>query len=214
MNLLLATLLTFSSVAFAQDRKLTFVFLHRKDDKAELPKEEGDRIMAGHMANIQRLAKEGKLLVAGPFEGGGGIFIFNSDSSDRVKEWLSTDPGVKAKRWNIEILPFRPRRGSVCAVAEPIEMVMYEFIRYTVRIAKYNAENAAEIVRKHDDYLRKIADAGNIVSEGLFGEDGGILIMKGDLQKEWIEADPSILDGSYQIEFKKLYVAKGAFCEK
>jgi uncharacterized protein YciI len=214
MNFLFALLLTFSSIAFAQDRRLIFVFLHRKEDKTALPKEEIDRIMAGHMANIQRLAKEGKLVVAGPFEGGGGIFIFNSDSPDLVKEWLSTDPGVKANRWNIEVVPYQPRRGSACVVGEPIQMVMYEFIRYKVKIAKYNVEIAPEIARRHDDYLRKIAETGNIVSEGLFGEDGGILIMKGDLQKELIMADPSLSDGLYQIEFKKLYVAKGAFCEK
>ena len=34
------------------------------------------KIMEGHLANINRLAKEGKLTAAGPLDEGGGIFIF------------------------------------------------------------------------------------------------------------------------------------------
>ena len=52
------------------------------------------------------------------------------------------------------------------------------------------------------------------MAEGIFGEDGGLLIMKGALQKEVIEADPAMSEGLYQIDFKQLYVAQGAFCEK
>ena len=142
--------------------KFVFVFLNKKADKAELPKEELDKIMAGHMANIQRLSKEGKLVVAGPFEGGGGIFIFNASATDQVKEWLNTDPGVKANRWNVEVLPYTPRMGSVCAVGEPYQMVTYEFIRYTVGITKYNVQAAPETAQRHDNYLKKLAQTGNV----------------------------------------------------
>ncbi len=74
--LLIATLT--SSYVFGQSSSYSFVFLNKKADAVQLPKEEGEKLMAGHMANIERLAKEGKLIVAGPFEGGGGIFIFNT----------------------------------------------------------------------------------------------------------------------------------------
>ena len=80
----------FSSVCVAQTH--TFVFLNSRKDKPELPKEELDKLMDGHMKNIERLAKEGKLIVAGPFEGGGGIFIMNTSSVKEASEWLSTDP--------------------------------------------------------------------------------------------------------------------------
>ena len=200
--------------ASAQSQEFVFVFLNKKTDKVELPKAEVEKIMEGHMANIKRLAQEGKLIVAGPFDGGGGIFIFKSNSREQVKEWLGTDPGVRANRWNVEILPYTPRVGSACLAAEPISMVNYEFIRYTTHTTKYNIQQAAETSAKHDDYLKKIAQTGNVVAEGTFGEDGGILITRGELQKEVIEADPSVSEGLYQIDYKKLYVAKGAFCEK
>lgn len=211
---LLPFLLIICIASFAQN-KFTFVFLNKKADKAELPKEEVDKIMAGHMANIEKLAKEGKLVAAGPFEGGGGIFIFNSTSVEEVKNWISDDPGVKAQRWNIEVIPFTVRAGSVCAVKEPYEMTMYNFIRYTPNLTKFTIGDAPLTFKKHDEYLKTIERTGNVIAQGIFGDrEGGILIMKGDLQKEVIELDPAVQEGLLELDFKQLYIAKGSFCEK
>jgi uncharacterized protein YciI len=214
MKLFIVLLLALVLPESVQSQQFIFVFLNKKADKAELPEKEIKKIDEGHMANIRRLAKEGKLIVAGPFDGGGGIFIFKAASSDQAKEWLASDPGVQANRWNVEVLPYTPRVGSVCLAKEPIHMVNYEFVRYTINITKYNVRDAAETSRKHDDYLKKIAQTGNIVAEGTFGEDGGILVIKGELQGEVIEADPSVSEGLFQVDYKKLFVAEGAFCEK
>jgi uncharacterized protein YciI len=199
--------------AFAQD--LVFVFLHYKADKAELPKEQVDKIMEGHMANIQKMAKEGKLLVAGPFEGGGGIFIFNSHSVDEVAQWLNDDPGVKAQRWNVEVQPCHWRVGLPRLAPEPIEMTNYQFVRFVPYIAKFNINDVPELMKKHDDYLKEIQKTGNVVAEGIFGDtEGGILVIKGDLNKTVIESDPAVHEGLLEIEIKKWYVARGAFGEK
>lgn len=214
-TLLIPCLIFIYSSCFAQSNKFTFVFLNKKVDKAELPKEETDKIMEGHMANINKMAKEGKLIVAGPFEGGGGIFIFNSTSVEEVKEWISEDPGIKAKRWNIEVLPFIIRAGSACTLKEPYKMTMYQFVRYTANLTKFTIGDAPLTFKKHDEYLKKIEQTGNVIAEGIFGDsEGGILIMKGDLQKEVIEFDPAVQEGLLELDFKQLYVAKGAFCEK
>jgi uncharacterized protein YciI len=212
--LLLSLSLLTSQLMLAQEVKYTFVFLNTRTDKAELPKEELDELMRGHLANIQRLAGEGKLLVAGPFEGGGGIFIFNSPSSDTVKQWLSTDPGIQANRWRLELFPYIPRVGSVCAAKVGAEMVTYTFIRYISTITKFNVQKAGETFKKHDDYLKKIVKTGNVITEGIFpNRDGGILIMKGEVDSALIEADPSMADALFSLEFKTLWVAKGSFCE-
>src|SRR5262245_27577717 len=113
----------------AQD-KYIFVFLHKRTDRTPLPKQESDKLMEGHMANINKMAKEGKLLAAGPFDGGGGLFIFKSSSAKEVAEWMSPDPGVQAKRWNIEMLPYEPKIGGVCPVSEPYEMTSYTFVHF------------------------------------------------------------------------------------
>jgi uncharacterized protein YciI len=207
---------TFSCCVFAQTSKsYVFVFLHTRIDKAELPKEEVDKIMAGHMANINKMAKEGKLLAAGPFEGGGGIFIFNTTSVEDVTEWMKSDPGIQANRWKLEKLLYTPSTGSVCAVKEPYEMTMYSFVRYIPNIAKFNVQVAPETFGRHADYLKEIKKTGNVIAEGTFGEsEGGILIMKGKVQSEVIENDPAVREGLLEIGLKDLYVAKGSFCEK
>lgn len=59
-----------------------------------------DKAFAGHMKNIQKMADEGKLAVAGPFENGGsnrGIFILNVTTFDEAKALLEGDTAVKEK---------------------------------------------------------------------------------------------------------------------
>jgi len=211
--ILLTLIILLGRCAFAQG--LVFVFLHHKADKADLPKEQVDRIMEGHMANITRLANDGKLLVAGPFEGGGGIFIFNSSSVNEVTQWLSDDPGVKAQRWNVEVQPYHWRVGQPRLVPEPIEMTTYQFVRFIPYIAKFNINDVPELLKKHDDYLKEIQKTGNVVTEGTFGDtEGGILVIKGDLNKTVIESDPAVHEGLLEIEIKRWFVARGAFGEK
>lgn len=178
-----------------------------------MPKEQLDKLMEGHMANITRLAKEGKLIAAGPFEGGGGIFVLNTTSIDEAELWLSTDPGVKANRWDIEILPYKPRIGSVCTVSEPYEMVSYNFIRF--KPLKSATQKDQVIFSQHDNHLKPLEQKGNVVTEATFGEfNGGILVLKGDLNKEYLESDPAVREGIVTMDIKKLWIAKGAFCEQ
>jgi uncharacterized protein YciI len=66
-------------------------------------------IQKGHMANIQRFAKEGKLVVAGPFEDDGelrGIFVFNVATLEEAKALTESDPAVKAGRLILELHPW------------------------------------------------------------------------------------------------------------
>ena len=65
-----------------------------------------DSLFKGHMANIQRLAKEGKLVVAGPLQNNEqqyrGIFIFNAKTIEEAKSLVETDPAVHAGIFNAE----------------------------------------------------------------------------------------------------------------
>lgn len=66
-----------------------------------------DSLFAGHMANIQRLAAENKLLVAGPMGENDkqyeGIFVFNTVSIDEARQWLNTDPAFQANDLDAEL---------------------------------------------------------------------------------------------------------------
>lgn len=55
-------------------------------------------MFAGHMANIQRLSKAGKLALAGPFGDAGGdwrgLFVFAVEGVDEAKALVATDPVI------------------------------------------------------------------------------------------------------------------------
>lgn len=88
-----------------QIRRYWFVML-TKGPKRNQDSVTRGRIMQGHLANIERLYQEGKIKVAGPFEGDEnwqGIFIFDCDSKAEVEQLLKTDPAIKAGRLNFII---------------------------------------------------------------------------------------------------------------
>lgn len=68
----------------------------------------------GHMANINRLAACGKLLIAGPFDHGNtsppnalaGIFIFDVPTLEEAVALTQSDPAVQAGRFTVEVLPW------------------------------------------------------------------------------------------------------------
>jgi uncharacterized protein YciI len=210
---LLSVFLCCAQLCFAND-SLTFVFLHKRTDNSPISKEETDKMMSGHMANINKMAAEGKLIVAGPFEGGGGIFIFKTGSVAKVKEWLKNDPGITAKRWNEEYLPVKFLYGNACTAKEPYEMVTYSFIRFTLDLTKFNVQHAPETLNKHDLYLKRLTNTGNVIAIATFGkQEGGILIMKGEPDMRVPEASPAVQEQLLQPSAKKLWIAKGSFCE-
>lgn len=62
--------------------------------------DEGKELFKGHFANINRLAKERKLVVAGPFGDEGsdweGVFVFDVPTVDEAKALTATDPTIKS----------------------------------------------------------------------------------------------------------------------
>ena len=60
--------------------------------------DERKAMFAGHMANMDRLSKEGKLALAGPFGDDAGdwrgLFVFAVDSIDEAKALVATDPVI------------------------------------------------------------------------------------------------------------------------
>lgn len=70
---------------------------------------EAMELQKAHMANIKRLAKEGKLIVAGPFLDGGdlrGIYIFDVKTVEEAAALTATDPAIKAGSLVMELKPW------------------------------------------------------------------------------------------------------------
>lgn len=198
----------------AQSGPFLFVFLNTNPNKPVLPQEQVDSIMAGHMANIGRLAAEGKLIAAGPFYDGGGIFVLSTSSKDSGWAWLKTDPGVRANRWIIEMMPYVPRIGSVCSVGKDYTMTSYTFVRYSPskdskRPPEFDASGA------HPAYINTAMPKDSVVAEGVFSDgSGSILVVRGEWDQAVFLKEPAVEAKTMDALVRRIYIAKGAFCER
>ena len=93
-------------------------------------------------------------------------------------------------------------------------MVTYSFVKFKVDLTK-STVNSAGIFFAHDEYLKELKSKLSIIAEGIFGErDGGMLILKDEPPLQTLEADPAVQQGLLELDIRKLWIAKGAFCEK
>ncbi len=94
------------------ERGYTLVYL-KTGSKTDLTKEESQTIFASHFANMQRLASEKKLLLAGPFGQPKhdvnlrGLFLLDTDDPAQAQAWAETDPGFQAHVFTLEYHPLR-----------------------------------------------------------------------------------------------------------
>lgn len=74
-----------------------------------------EKIQAAHMANINRLAKEGKLIMAGPIgveDDLRGIFLMNCADSTEVENFVKTDSAVITGRLIMKYYPWWAGKGK------------------------------------------------------------------------------------------------------
>lgn len=90
------------------------VFLLR-GDSTRLDSATAAQIQRGHLENIGRLAREGKIIMAGPMGYDRelrGIFIMDGKDSATVASYVATDPAVRAGRLRFEIHPWWTEKGT------------------------------------------------------------------------------------------------------
>lgn len=87
-------------------RQYVMCFLKTGTLKVE-DKAKRDELMKGHFGMINRLADEGKLIVAGPFTDGGefrGIYLFDVKTIEEAKALTETDPSIKEGYFKVEFI--------------------------------------------------------------------------------------------------------------
>jgi uncharacterized protein YciI len=193
-----------------------FVFLNTNPEKEELSKEQIEDLQNKHLANIDSLYQIGKLVAAGPFEGGGGLFILVAPSLDSAKNILQSDPAISANRFNIELFEFNFHIGQTCSIEEPFEMTSYHFIRYYKGIVDLDQNSYDNLYIKHLNLYKNYKDS--ILLDGRFEKNDGFIqiINMSDTEKikDLIKQDSLVNQNYYYSEIKKLWIAKGTFCNK
>lgn len=90
-------------------RKYVMAFLRIGPNRVNIDSSKAMELQRAHMANIRKMAKEGKLALAGPFYGTGelrGIYIFAVDNIEEAKKLTESDPAIQAGSLEMELIPW------------------------------------------------------------------------------------------------------------
>jgi uncharacterized protein YciI len=89
-------------------KKYVMAFLKKGPNRTE-DSVKAAELQKAHLANINRLAEEGKLVVAGPFLDDGdirGIYIFDVKTVEEAESLTKTDPAIKVGSLVMELHPW------------------------------------------------------------------------------------------------------------
>jgi uncharacterized protein YciI len=95
--------------------KVFFGFLNSGPNRGQDP-ETAKRLQAEHLAYMEGQAKEGKLVLAGPFMTDGprrGIVVYRVADLDDATRRAEGDPMVKAGRLAVELHPWQVPQGAL-----------------------------------------------------------------------------------------------------
>lgn len=217
MKRLLFLLLLFfiSDASLASGDKYFFVFLNINPQAEKLDSAVSMDLQAKHLASITRLYHLGFIKAAGPFERGGGIFIYNATTLKQVKDSLQTDPAIAAGRYIIETYPMTILKGKLCDVGETYDMITYPTVRLLAR------EKAPKPIpeKLSEDNMKPWFDAIEKQADILFAarfddENGGGFIVTNPKRKNQTELRVTLQENNiFSTRIRNLWIAMGTFCE-
>ena len=107
--------LTKDTSVYSEEMKRYWLVLLQKGPNRNQDSVSAEKIQAAHMANINRLAKEGKLIMAGPIGVENdlrGIFLMNCADSTEVETFVKTDSAVITGRLIMKYYPWWTAKGK------------------------------------------------------------------------------------------------------
>jgi uncharacterized protein YciI len=198
-----------------------FVLLNRPANAPQLNKAAGEKLQKEHMANIQKLYAEQKLVIAGPFEEDTvlrGIFVFQADTAAQVQDWANNDPAVKAGRLSAEVHgPWLIDGNTIHSPATPEGMEQYSLVLMK-RGDKWNpdAPGFMDVIKQHGAFVRDMIAKGYLAIAGPFpfGEEGelrGVAIFRVGMEQTaaLVKDDPTVKAGLLKPEIHPWITGKG-----
>lgn len=106
---------TKDSSVYSDEMKRYWLVLLKRGNNRNQDSAASAKIQQGHIANINRLAKEGKIIMAGPVGIDSdlrGIFIMDAKDSTEVEALVNTDTAVMTGRLKMEYYPWWSAKGK------------------------------------------------------------------------------------------------------
>lgn len=186
-----------------REPQLYFTYLHSNPDRDEISNDSVMKLQEAHIKNITRLANEGIILAAGPFNNGGGIFIISASSMHELNEILITDPAIKAGRFRLENHPLQISQGELHKVDTGYTMTFYDFIQTDGTEKKFDFSSE----------ISTASDSLELVARLKFTDSSeNILLIKNS--SSTVSSDEIIKDLIHPAEIKLskiLWIAKESF---
>jgi uncharacterized protein YciI len=191
-------------------------FLRPDPARKALSDEEGEKLQAAHMANIHKMAVDGVLVSAGPFDDTprtiSGIFIFKVESLEKAREIAEKDPTVLAHRNTIDVHAWDGPAGigeeyfrlHKLDPKTPENMQMYPLC---MLFLNEGSGGRGELMEAHERYVEKLRTDGKLGAAGrVTGEDGmaGLVIFRPMALNEALRMmgdDPAVKGGALKVEF-------------
>ncbi len=94
------------------------MLLERPAKPTEYPEAKLQEIQAAHLAHLRRMAREGHLVVAGPFDdqddlGKRGLALYRVGGVEEARRLAEADPAVRAGRLKVEVMTWYTEKGAL-----------------------------------------------------------------------------------------------------
>lgn len=203
---LFCLMLVYSAQLHGQDT-LHFVFLNSNPDRVKLEPDAATTLQKGHLANIDRLYRKGKIRAAGPFADGGGFFIISASDSVELDTLLRSDPAIRANRFILETWPLQLLHGKLCKASEPFAMDTVAFIRIN-RLAQGSNTSLASIPGQF------FTQSGVLLAGAWKGAGGFVVGTSGNPDfEQWLVRLKQLSNGKATCHRRTLWYGKGTFCQ-
>jgi uncharacterized protein YciI len=196
------------------------VFIRPDPARKTLSKEDGDRLQAAHMANIHKMADNGILMAAGPFDDEpvtiSGIFVMKAASVEQAQKIAEQDPTVLVHRNTVDAHAWRGPAGigvEYFRLARehpetPDHMQIHPLCLIYRGAAWSEKEKSA-----HDKYVDRLRSEGKLGAAGdIEGRESltGMLIFRVMPLKEaenLLQDDPAVKTGALRTGFHQWWSA-------
>jgi uncharacterized protein YciI len=196
------------------------VFLRPDPARTPLSKADGERIMTAHMANIRKMADDGIMVSAGPFDDTPttieGVFVFKTDSLSSAQAVAAQDPTVLEHRNTVDVHAWEGPPGIGAEYfwlhqrdpKTPDNMQMHPFcMLYRGDEWEAQSHNREVLLAAHERYIEQLREQGKLSAAGKVAPPDALLdlvvfrpIPLEDAQR-LLGDDPAIRAGVIRAEY-------------